>query len=154
MNDCENQTEAVPTFLDSRNGPFWLEITLNHPRTPSFNKLLGFQQHKLYLKILNDLKAFRYDIIDHSFEISADGNYHCHALFKRTQDDTIHFPLGCISDTVKTYLLCMPKKYATYKTGCMYAKWKRYSGPGICVQYTDNKKRADEWQKYLSKYKI
>lgn len=149
--------DAVPTFLESRNGEFWLEVTMNHPRVASWENLTTTKQNSVYLKKLHLLKNClgidNLELLTYSYEISKDGHTHCHALFHSTSQRT-HFPLGVIGDVVKTYLSTLTKKYSNYKRHCMYEKYYRYNGAGICVQYRfpHEHERVAKWEAYIKKY--
>jgi len=146
------------TALDSNATEFYIELTMNHPRCKGWDNLISTRQFNLYLKKLNDIKNClgfnNLGIVDYGFEVSKDGHFHCHALLHSTCAK-VHFPLGVVSDIVKTYLSSLPKKYQKYYNSNMYDKYRRYHGPGICVQYQDssNKERIKEWLNYINKYK-
>jgi len=148
------------TCLDSRAAKFAVEVTLNYPRCPGWVNLPTAKQNALYLKRLYEIKScLGTDVLklhSYGYEVSGDGHMHCHAYFI-CESDKRHFPLGVVGDIVKCYLNALPKKYQAYKSACMYKVYKRYMGPGVCVQYQgletdDEKKRSEFWINYIKKF--
>ncbi len=153
--DCLEK--ALP--LESRAAQFYIELTLNHPRTPKFNNMPSKIQKLFYSKILMTVLASlgpgNLELIAKAFEVSQDGNMHLHCLLHSTVEIK-HFPLAAVADIVKAYQTHLQKKYAQYKIGHMYPKLYRYKGIGICCQYrfATETERIAEWETYLKKYNI
>lgn len=134
----------------------YYEITMNYPHTLAFTRMLSSAQRRKYtLLFRNTIAALGIDNIVESnyiFEYLKSGHHHLHG-YVIIKDELPIYPIGGISDMVKTYLLQMPKKYARYRDSCMYSEMGRYRCPSICIQYQykENTARLQEWREYLCK---
>lgn len=134
----------------------FIEITLNYPRTQTFLNKNSTQQQALYCKLWNRVKNARcvtaLQEAGHVYEYCKSGQVHMHG-YMRLKYDRPHFVFGVISDIVKSYLNCLPKRYQNYSERHLHYEYKRYRCPSICVQYRDidDKERIDLWHKYMRK---
>lgn len=125
-----------PTSSDTYDGI--LQVTINYPRTASFLKMSSQKQKLLYIKIFNILynaigmNTGDYDIV---FEACKSGQIHLHGWFTIQHDYRVISVL--LSDIVKQFLQCLPKKYSTFKESNIYSQYNRYRSPALCLQYID-----------------
>lgn len=152
------QTSNLGGGLPKKSACF-IELTLNHPRTPAFKTLVSSKQCKLYDKWYRIvLHTFGQEsIVEHerTFEFCESGHVHLHAHIELKFDHK-HFPVGVVADMVKTSLNQMPKKYSKYNDKAMYHfdNGYKYKSPSITCKYTsiDDKDRNKKWRDYIRKH--
>lgn len=127
----------------------YIEVTLNHPRTPTFVKKLSHQQKRVYEKFYMLIKTYYISIIEESdyvYEVCKSGIIHMHCWFKFKLDPFI--PSIILNDIVKLWFNHMPKKYQVYNEKNYYYKIDRYYSPSIVAQYRTN---IDKFKEYMKK---
>ncbi len=134
-----------------------IELTLCHPQTSKFLKLTSAYQKlyydRIYQKILCTFGMHNIKCSEHVYEYTKCGQIHMHASIE-LRFPTPHFPLGVVSDIVKTYLNEIPSiKCNRYNDACMHVEWQRYRCPSIVCQYRPISavSRLDAWQQYIRK---
>lgn len=134
-----------------------IELTLNYPRTPKFLNSNSAKQKKLYLmlydEIIHTFGKPRLLAHDYAFELCKSGQVHMHALiyYKMPKE---YYPIGVVSDLVKEWLNCLPKKYGSFNENNLHTGFLRYRCPSIVVQYDDpetDMERIGKWDCYMKK---
>lgn len=153
-----NNDNIAVVRLGSTTAKFYIELTMNYPRSARFVKMRTAKQHQFYNQILSivlqSIGPGKLELENKCFEINGDGNYHCHALI-RCVTAVHHFPIGVVSDMVKTYLELLPKKYSKYSGTAMHPGYVRYRCPSIVCQYRDmTDPHVDVFRNYIDKYKL
>lgn len=143
--------EIRPARAESSSNPCgYLEITLNHPRTPTFKNALSVKQKQIlkcaFEAIVNFLGATQYDYV---YEACMSGVIHLHGWIEINHDPCI--PSVLIQDAVKTYLNRLPKGYREWFEKNYKSEWQRYRCPSICVQYRDIETGIDKFKTYMRK---
>lgn len=160
-----NNAEVFPweTSAKSSMAPnYFIEITFNFPRTVAFLRKSSEEQKKLYIKIwhhvISPYKLHTTNFTsEYQFEACKSGQIHLHG-YVQFDKDPLSLPLVILSDLVKLYLNGLPAKYNKFKEANMYAIYKRYRCPSLCMQiresgtdeYTD---RVTKWKAYIVKDK-
>lgn len=150
-----------PSAKFSASPRYFIEITFNYPRTPLFLKMISEYQKKLYSKCWHKT-VDRYKISTDNFcseyiyEPCKSGQLHCHGYIS-FDIGNMHFPLVLLSDIAKSYLNLLTKKYSKFEEKYMYAEYRRYRCPSICLQlrssHDDNyKERVEKWETYIAKW--
>lgn len=154
----ESEENGVITSLGSNNAKFFIELTLNHPRTPNFVRTLSVGQCKLYANRIHLLKSAlgcnKMMVEDIGYEVTGDGHMHAHVLLVSNEVGH-HFPVGVVADIAKAWLAMMPKKHDKYMSCSLYKDYLRYRSPSIVVQYkpfTDTDE-FERFKEYINKYK-
>lgn len=126
----------------------YFEITINHPRTTGFKNMLSKKQ-KIYLyNIFQSLIIYFNNKVlnhDHVYELCQDGQIHLHGWIQ-LQEDEFEIPAILVNDISKILFKALPKK-SQYSEKNFYPQFLRYRSPAICVQYTDNIVRFQEYMK-------
>lgn len=154
----ENVKDGIVTSLGSNNAKFFIEVTLNHPRTPIFCKTLSAGQIKLYgnrIHLLRNAIGYnKLEVHNVGYEVTGDGHMHAHVLLK-SNEVGYHFPLGVVADIAKAWLHMMPKKHDKYLSCSLYKDYLRYRSPSIVVQYKsmEDEDEFTRYDNYINKYK-
>jgi len=159
----ENDTKTSGSIV--LGGPakcptYFIEVTLNHPRSKLFLSCTSDLQKKLYLKLWHYMikpyqlscKGFECDYV---WEACKSGQLHLHGWMKIDIGNMV-FPLVLISDIVKRYLNKMTVRYRDFKEANMHEQYKRYRCPSIVIQLRDSHddnydERVSKWKLYLTK---
>ena len=142
---------------------YFIELTLNHPRSKLFLSCTSDLQKKMYLKLWHYMiKPYKLTMSnyesDYVFESCKSGQLHLHGYVSFDVCD-MNLPLVLISDIVKRYLNRMTKRYSEFKEANMFHEWKRYRCPSIVCQlrYSEDdnyEERCSKWKLYMQKTQV
>lgn len=149
-------SSKIPPNFQSQECDYYIEFTLNYPRTKRFENYIDLEQKRLYFRIFNNLKAYK-DIestigYEYFFETCKSGDVHMHGYLHIRSCN--HIPIVEVKNFAKMWLHHLPRSHSDYNPRCLFPDYWRYRSPSICVQYTagHNTKRIKEWNDYIKKY--
>lgn len=133
-----------------------MEITINHPRTVPFKKMIPQAQRSLLTSLYYKARAsidgqILEDTVRH--ELCADGCYHLHG-FIYLKVDKPYIPEGIVMPAARSIIHGMPKRAHQQLSGYRYcSQYKVFKSPAVCVQLTpfSDLKRIALWEQYCSK---
>lgn len=132
------------------------EVTLNLPRTKSFNCASSDEQKRMYRVIWTKILSKQFNINDVQtnvfvYEHCKNGSIHLHGYIKILTKYEYHIT-GMLGDLVKRYLRCIRQ---CYKENRMYVDYQRYKDASIVMQYREDtpegRKRFEDFQEYMKK---
>lgn len=132
-------------------------LALGHTRkftnntTAGQSRILRAVYSKAKTRMIKECKI-NYNIIEekHNLEFHKSGVYHLHFATQVTLLD------GCIDifiqDWAKCFILTASDMFKTQRIyGIYYDSWCRYKCPLITIQRSDDEKRHEYWNKYITK---
>lgn len=134
----------------------FVEITITHPETVSWNKMTSSKQKlklsEIFRLAISAIPLTHHEKSERYFEYSNHGAIHLHG-YLRISDSLRIYPVGVISDITKSLLSHMPKKYSRFVSAHLYGEYCRYKSPQCVVQYRDytDDVRIAQWQDYCKK---
>lgn len=130
----------------------YYQITINHPRSARFKKMLSSKQKNHLLSIFQiPIKHFKDHVkdSDYVFELCQDGQIHLHGWYNLEFEKEI--PHIILNDIAKLLHSCIKYKKIEYSEKNFFPQYDRYRSAPICVQYkTDN----SEYENYMRKNPI
>jgi len=134
-----------------------LEVTLNLPRVKGFVNAKQDEQRAMYCRrwrqIIHSVSPLGTGLLHRcTYEVCKTGHVHLHGIIYLPVDKK-YFVDGIVADVVKTYLQTLPRRYSTYKDGCMNKKFPTYRSPSISCSYVykDDLTRINHWEGYINK---
>lgn len=130
---------------------YYFEVTLNHPRSARFKRLIYESRCKLYHDWLESLslKFPWVKTVEYYYEKCADGQPHAHAIVK-AQFDSVFSAEGAVMELVKDWAGGLPKRsWESLQRHQYEPNIDRFKCPCICINF--KRIYAPEWENYIKK---